>query len=193
MNEISEEAAHDPTGGPHGHLRLGLFLFLVSVTVLFISALIACGVTWSTQSNWVSIPVTRAVWSATVVAILLSGVMHVSQRSFSRNNLDRGSLTLQAAAGLAVLFCVNQGLAWHGLATQGDAHHTLHAATFYTLTGLHAAHVLGGVVPLAVAVMKARRGEYSSSRYEPVRLLRLYWDYLLVVWFVLVGALYIMA
>jgi heme/copper-type cytochrome/quinol oxidase subunit 3 len=51
-------------------------------------------------------------------------------------------------------------------------------------------HVIGGFVPLCVAINKARRREYSSSNHEGVKLVTQYWDYLGGVWLVLVGVLY---
>ncbi|HET9929853.1 MAG TPA: cytochrome c oxidase subunit 3, partial [Polyangiaceae bacterium] len=57
--------------------------------------------------------------------------------------------------------------------------------TFYVLTGLHAAHVVGGFVPAGIVFARARRREYSSSRHEGVLLCTQYWHYLGVVWLAL--------
>jgi len=58
------------------------------------------------------------------------------------------------------------------------------------LTGLHAVHVIGGFVPLLVVQAKARRREYSSSNHEGVKLCAQYWDYLGVIWLILIAVLY---
>jgi cytochrome c oxidase subunit 3 len=66
---------------------------------------------------------------------------------------------------------------------------SLYPYTFYMLTGLHAAHVVGGLVPLTLVMSRARRREYSSSSHEGVQLCVHYWHYLGVVWLVLFSAL----
>jgi cytochrome c oxidase subunit 3 len=59
------------------------------------------------------------------------------------------------------------------------------------LTGLHAAHVLGGFIPLGIVLGRADRRRYSSSEHEGPRLCRQYWDYLFVVWVILLTALFL--
>ena len=75
-------------------------------------------------------------------------------------------------------------------ATTATDARTLYGFTFYMLTGLHAVHVVAGFVPLGVILNKAKRREYSSSNHEGVKLCTQYWDYLGVVWCVLLGVLY---
>jgi len=69
--------------------------------------------------------------------------------------------------------------------------HPLYPFTFYMLTGLHAAHVVGGFIPLGITIGNARRRRYTSSHYEGVWLCRQYWDFLGVVWVVLLATLWI--
>jgi cytochrome c oxidase subunit 3 len=68
---------------------------------------------------------------------------------------------------------------------------TLFAFTFYLLTGLHAAHVLGGFVPLGIVLHRAGEREYSSSRYDGVRFCVWYWHYLGVIWLVLLTVMFL--
>ena len=57
------------------------------------------------------------------------------------------------------------------------------------LTGLHAIHVIGGVVSLLVVALRAYRERYSATEYMGVRLVTLYWHFLGAVWLVLVVVL----
>ena len=66
---------------------------------------------------------------------------------------------------------------------------SLYTFCFFTLTGVHALHVLGGFVPLGIVLHRAKRREYSSSRHEGVRFCVQYWHFLAVVWLVLVAVL----
>jgi cytochrome c oxidase subunit 3 len=57
------------------------------------------------------------------------------------------------------------------------------------LVGLHAAHVLGGFVPLMLIHGRLMRRDYSSSRHDGVTFCVQYWHYLGVVWLLLLGIL----
>ncbi|MFH0982206.1 MAG: cytochrome c oxidase subunit 3 [Planctomycetota bacterium] len=57
--------------------------------------------------------------------------------------------------------------------------------SFYLLTGLHGAHVIGGLVPLTVVTTKAFRGRYTRDYYPGVKYVAMYWHFLDVVWLVM--------
>ncbi|MFH1681903.1 MAG: cytochrome c oxidase subunit 3 [Candidatus Eisenbacteria bacterium] len=61
--------------------------------------------------------------------------------------------------------------------------------TFYMLTGLHAAHVLGGLIALAVVTARAHRGAYSAADHAGIELCARYWHFLDIVWIVLFAVL----
>ncbi|MEM1033180.1 MAG: cytochrome c oxidase subunit 3 [Myxococcota bacterium] len=171
-------------------VRLGLFLFLLSVSAMFIGSLVAYGVTRSAQpASFSGRGLPAGTWLSTAMLVVLSIAMHVAVRA-SRNNAPRRChRSLNTALLLAVTFCAAQVLNWRDLYRVEAVHNTMYAFTFYMLTGLHVLHVAGGVIPLALMTRRAGQGEYSSSRTEPLILLTVYWDYLGVVWLVLLGAL----
>ena len=57
------------------------------------------------------------------------------------------------------------------------------AASFlYVITGLHVAHLLGGILALSVVLVKSLWGRYSSSNYNGVQLCAIYWHFLDALW-----------
>jgi cytochrome c oxidase subunit 3 len=90
-----------------------------------------------------------------------------------------------------VIFLCAQALnARHLAALEGArASQTLFVFCYDLLVGLHAAHVLGGLVPLILIHNRLQRQDYSSSRHDGVRFTVQYWHYLGVVWLVLLGIL----
>ncbi len=54
---------------------------------------------------------------------------------------------------------------------------------------LHAAHVIGGVIPLGVVTRQAFRHCYDHEVHTPVRLITIYWHFLDVVWVVMFAVL----
>jgi cytochrome c oxidase subunit 3 len=82
-----------------------------------------------------------------------------------------------------VLFLANQAWNWSSLvAANMTAKVNLYGFTFYLLTGLHAAHVIGGLIPLGIVALRARAGRYSPAAYGGVEYTRMYWHFLGGVW-----------
>lgn len=107
-------------------------------------------------------------------------------------------LTLLLAAG----FLVVKALEYHQdfverLVPGPNFNHTLpsRAEIFYwlywTLTGLHAIHVMVGIGVLGVMAALNRRGRFSSAYYTPVELAGLYWHFVDLVWIILYPSLYL--
>jgi cytochrome c oxidase subunit III len=60
-------------------------------------------------------------------------------------------------------------------------------AVVVSLVVLHALHVVGGLIPLAVTTMRAFHGRYDHEVHEGVSLCAMYWHFLDVVWIALYG------
>ena len=62
---------------------------------------------------------------------------------------------------------------------------------YYLMTGLHAIHVIGGMVVLGWVLMGCRRGRYSAAYHTPVELGGLYWHLIDIIWIFLWPLLYL--
>lgn len=64
--------------------------------------------------------------------------------------------------------------------------------TFYfCMTGLHAAHVIGGMVYLLFVIKRAMKNQFGPSYYTPVEMFGLYWHFVDLVWIYLFPLLYL--
>ena len=63
-------------------------------------------------------------------------------------------------------------------------------AAFYMMTGMHAFHVLTGLIFLAIAWVNGRKGLYDEKHY-PVEAAAVYWHFVDVVWIFFYPALYL--
>lgn len=64
--------------------------------------------------------------------------------------------------------------------------------TFYfCMSGLHALHVVGGLVVFVWLIKRAKRGEFGAGYYTPLELTGLYWHFVDLVWIFLFPLLYL--
>ena len=65
-------------------------------------------------------------------------------------------------------------------------------STFYILTGFHGAHVLAGLVLIAIVANRARRGLVSAEHHTALEGTSYYWHFVDVVWIFLFSSLYVL-
>jgi cytochrome c oxidase subunit 3 len=91
---------------------------------------------------------------------------------------------------LGVVFLVGVvGVEWQ-IAPFGPGEGTV-GGVFYMMTGMHALHVLSGVIFLAVVYRNARKGLYTPERHFPVEACAVYWHFVDIVWVFFYPALYL--
>jgi cytochrome c oxidase subunit 3 len=97
---------------------------------------------------------------------------------------------LLATLVLGLGFLASQTVCWFSLVARDFTMRTnLYGFLFYLLTGLHALHVVGGLVPLGLTTVRAFEGRYSAASHEGVAHVALYWHFLDVIWLVLFAVL----
>ena len=166
-----------------------------TLSMLFGASVVGYLITRSQNDVWKTASMPGLPLGLVASTILLAGLsiaMHVALRAVRQNRFETLQRALTVALLLGLAFVVGQAENWRSMyaaAIATDAR-TLYAFTFYMLTGLHAAHVIGGFVPLGIVLGKTRRREYSSSNHEGVKLCAQYWDYLGIVWLILISVLY---
>lgn len=141
----------------------------------------------------------------TYVLVTASYLVALAVGAIRKDRERRASRLLWAAAGLGVLFLVLKGIEYAHHFSEGlypGAYYRNHELTgpgarvffslYYLMTGLHAIHVIGGIVVLAVLAWQARRGKYSSTWHTPLELGGLYWHFVDIVWLFLWPMFYLM-
>ncbi|MGH7768439.1 MAG: cytochrome c oxidase subunit 3 [Candidatus Binatia bacterium] len=176
--------------------RLALLMLLVAETMFF-SGLVGAFIVFRVASpSWPPpfqprLPV--EVTGANTVILLLSGVtMHVALRAARAGKSARLQKWLTASVALGVIFLAVQGYEWLRLIHYGlTLSSGVYGATFYTLIGCHGAHVLGAVFWLLAVLARARKGRYSARDYAGVQLCGMYWTFVVALWPVLYGLVYL--
>lgn len=112
------------------------------------------------------------------------GAAHGDQRRFRRNIL----FTL----GLAVLFLVGVGIEW-AEAFRHFPPSTSFGTLFFTLTGVHAFHVLTGIIALLLVFFLGRDGRFTTGNYWGVEGVVKYWHFVDVAWVFIYPTLYLVS
>lgn len=176
-----------------------MWLFLAALAMLFIGGMLAYIIIRVTGTVGGTHPVTgkaiaptapplhtialpTVLWLSTGAILISSYTIHRALDNVVHERQDRFRQALLATLLLAVPFFLAQGA---GLATLlgrvGDQAHALQNAIVFLIV-IHALHVVGGMIPLAVIFRRANQGRYDHEYHTPVRNLALYWHFLDVVW-----------
>jgi cytochrome c oxidase subunit 3 len=168
--------------------RLGLWLFILSECFLF-GAILTSG--YYLQGIDRPPEVNQPLGLAITIVLLLSSLSayraeasarHGDQRGFSRNMLYTIVLGLVFLAGV--------GLEWH------EAFHDFppregFGTVFFTTTGVHAFHVLTGLVALTIVYGLGRNGRFTTGNFWGVEGTVKYWHFVDVAWVFIYPTLYL--
>jgi len=172
-----------------GTNRLGLWLFLISDAFVFAGLMVV-------RVNLLGLtrPHLNQTLGLAVTAVLLISSFFMNRGETLMKNGDRKGflnntlITFLMGLGflIGVVFVEWRLAAHEGLTpSSGTA-----GAVFYMMTGMHAFHVLTGLIFLGVVLVNGRRGLYDEKHY-PVEAAAVYWHFVDVVWIFFYPALYL--
>lgn len=175
--------------------KFAMWLFLASEAMFFAGLIAAYLVLRLAGSQW---PVVAEVLNVPLVAgntfilIVSSVTMVLAFASIESGDQRRLRQYLIATAVLGSVFLSIQAVEWRELLAEGTTVSTsLFGSTFFTLTGFHGLHVLGGVLFMLYVVARAYQGRYTKEEHGGVELMGLYWHFVDVVWIFLFTIVYL--
>ncbi|MGP8258671.1 MAG: heme-copper oxidase subunit III [Acidobacteriaceae bacterium] len=127
---------------------------------------------------------------------LLSSSLSVHLAVSALHNAKRGlcSLWLAVTVLLGSIFLGGTAHEWYkliyhdGLTLQTN----LFGTTFYSLVGLHATHVLVGLIMLSLALIFSLNGSMTAKHTSRLEVLSLYWHFVDAVWVVVFTVVYVL-
>ena len=165
--------------------RAGLWLFFLSESFLFVGLLVSRFYLWGGTR-----PDLDQTLGLIVTTMLLVSSYFMRRAEVLIAHDDRSFLnSLLVTAGLGVIFLVGViGFEWQGHIRPTDG---TFGAVLYGMTGMHALHVLSGVIFILIVWNNGRKGGYSAERHWGVHACALYWHYIDLVWVFFYPALYL--
>ena len=169
--------------------QLGLWIFMATVAMLF-AAFISAYLIRRAGAAWGAIAMPDALWLNTAVLLASSATLEMARRASRKPaGLRLARQWLNGTLILGLFFLVGQVLVWRLLVQHGIYVPTSpHSSFFYIFTGLHGAHLGGGLVLLLWG--RWRLGCVSApvgTRYgaSPMGLCATYWHFMGALWIAL--------
>jgi heme/copper-type cytochrome/quinol oxidase subunit 3 len=148
--------------------------------------------------NWPTPFKTPTVVNAAIMTFLLvtsSLTMLLGVRDAKVGNKSSAFRWINITAALGVVFAALHLREWMGMIHEGVtmAHNpwgsALFGSAFFSITGLHLTHVVGGVVALLAVGLRYRGGRYNA---DDIEVLGLYWHFVDLVWMFVVPFVYLL-
>ncbi len=203
---MSDAAVAAATHG-HGHVlseaeqeyargKLGMWLFLAS-EVMFFGGFIAAyvvlrmgdthGVFDGTLLNW------KIAAFNTVLLLTSSLTMALSIGAIQKGDVKGLQINLFLTILLGVGFLLVKFLEYgtkflHGISPSTNIFYSV----YFTLTGFHGLHVLGGIVVLSALLIWSMQGKYNDKNWAGIEFTGLYWHLVDIVWIFLFPILYLL-
>jgi cytochrome c oxidase subunit III len=196
-----DDTSYDYKAGTN---RLGLWLFLISDSFVFAGLMIM-----RVNLLGLSRPELNQLLGLVVTAVLLvsSFFMNRGETMLHNGNREGFLSNILITMGLGTAFLLGVIIIeWHAIPVIAET--ILHlfgepagveplkptsgvaGAAFFMMTGMHAFHVLSGLVVLGIVWFNAKRGLYDVKSY-PAEAAAVYWHFVDVVWIFYYPALYL--
>ena len=130
---------------------------------------------------------------STICLLGSSVTIVLAERALHRDNRSQFNLWWMVTIVLAAVFLSATALEWHKLITVDHLtiSTNLFGATFYSLVGLHASHVVVGLTLLVLVVVVSLRHGLKHEHHEHVQMISWYWHFVDAVWVVVFTVVYV--
>ncbi len=189
--------------------RIGMWLFLLSEILLFGGLFLLYSVyRFRNPADFHAMSLELSRFAGTLnTAVLLTSSLSAAlaiNAIREQGNTRRASLLVAATMALGLVFLVVKGFEWaekfrHGLYPGSPAllarppGEMLFVGLYFTMTGLHALHLIIGLCVLAVMLVGLSRGTIGQSRPAPLENAGLYWHLVDIVWIFLFPLFYLIS
>jgi heme/copper-type cytochrome/quinol oxidase subunit 3 len=183
------EQAYEPTGLPVG--RMAMWWFLASEVAIFGGLITIYVLNRVKHPEWTEQASHMVQWAGALnTFVLLASSFAVVKAHLAAHEgaFEKASRLLFATVGMGLVFlCVKAYEYNHEFAEGFTPVTDLYWSFYFLMTGLHALHVIGGMVAITIIALGIRRGEHGH-RAEYVGM---YWHIVDIVWIFLFPLLYL--
>ncbi len=162
-----------------------------SLCMMF-AALTSAFIVRQAQGNWLEFKLPTMFFVSTAVIGLSSFAIERAKKAFAHNQYATYRMALRLTLLLGICFVIVQYIGWqqmmqNGILLQGNPS----GAFVYLISGLHALHVLMGIIILTVMWFNARKNpdeieqlviDSNPYKMHSIEMMAIYWHFVGVLW-----------
>lgn len=162
-----------------------LYIAIASIVMLF-AGFTSAYIVRQAEGNWLEFDLPSIFYVSTAIILASSATMWYANLAASKNNYKGVTLGVVATLVLGVAFAISQFEAWGDLVDSGifftGQSANASGSFLYILSGMHLAHLGGGLIALLIVLVNSLKNKYSSENKLGLELCSTYWHFLDVLW-----------
>ncbi len=165
----------------HPH-KFTLWIALASIVMMF-AGFSSAYIVKRNQANWLTFDIPLVFWYSTGVIVLSSITIFLCKKAFNNRQMSQYKSWLAITSILGIVFVALQYIGFRELWESGiTLSRNVSFSFLYIIVGLHAVHVIGGIIALLVLYLKSfsiKRKNYSPV---PIDMMSTYWHFVDFLW-----------
>jgi cytochrome c oxidase subunit 3 len=162
--------------------KFALWLFIVSVVMVF-AGMTSAYIVRQGEGNWLEFDLPNVFWYTSGIIILSSLSLQWAYSSAKKDNFNNIKIGLLITVILGIAFLVGQLFSWEALVAEDVYFVGNPSGSFmYVFTGLHAVHLISGVIFLIIVLISALWNKIHSQKLAQLEMCVTYWHFLGGLW-----------
>jgi len=172
----------------------GMWCVIATEAMLFMCIFGAYYYPGSNKDRWATENPSPLHYPLILLVILLSSsfVLAWGEKQVKLDRFGAAALALWITVALGFIFLGVQGFEYRSHWAELAPYSNSYGSIFYTITSLHAAHVIVGLLMLIYVGLLPRFAKAFRSPHQAYETIALYWHFVDVVWIFIVALLYVM-
>jgi cytochrome c oxidase subunit III len=172
--------------------RVGMFSLIIGESAIFTIFVVAYIYYIGRSVTGPTPQILEIPWFNSVCLISSSFTIIFAEHAIQHGAMRRFAALWALTMLLGIEFIVGTAIEWRELIVEDHLtiRTNLFGTTFYSLVGLHATHVIVGLVMLSLVMIFTLMGRMEQRHAERIQALALYWHFVDAVWIVVFTVVY---
>jgi len=162
-----------------------LWVSLISM-VMFFAGLTSAYVISMERDDWVSFDLPNAFYTSTILIVISSITIFISQKLLKKGNLSLSRILLVITLGLGIAFVWQQYIGFKELEASGlyftGKGSTVSTSFIIGITLMHVLHLIAGIISLLVVIYNHFKNKYKSDDLLGFELGAIFWHFVDILW-----------
>jgi len=162
--------------------KFALWLFLVTIVMIF-AALTSAYIVRQSEGNWLEYDLPTIFWFTSGIVVVSSICLQYAYSAAKRDNLSGLRVGISLAVLFGIAFLLGQWYSWVALVDENVFFVGNPSGSFlYVITGLHAVHLISGVIFLIIVLISTYRYKVHSKSMDTLEMATTFWHFLAALW-----------